>query len=309
MQLALMTEPQLGGSYQDLLELARWAESNGLVSFSRSDHIYWDSNPKKEATEAFATLAGLARETSKIRLCVLVTPITYRHPSMIAKTAATIDEMSGGRLDLGVGTGWNDFEHEAFGIDFPDWKARFSRLEEALGYLQAAFGIAEGFVGEHYRLDAEVLPRPVGIRLIVGGDGKVKTPNLAGRFAQEYNHFAADPTEIGEKIGRVNQSADDAGRPHPQASVMGPVLVGRTKVEFRERLQRAAALRGRTPEEHERILRDAHIPAGNAEEVAAKLTEYQRVGVSKWYLQWFDLSDRDGLYASAETLLASGLFD
>ncbi len=303
MQLAIMTEPQLGGCYHDLLEVARWAEKAGCVSFARSDHIYWESDPARAATETFTTLAGLARDTSTIRLCVLVTPITFRHPAMIAKSAATIDEMSGGRMDLGVGTGWNDLEHRAFGLEFPEWKQRFARLEEALGYLRAAFG-GGNFQGSYYSLDAEVLPRPNGLRLIIGGSGPTRTPNLAGRFADEYNHFAGEPAVFTEKLEVVRQAATKAGRPSPAFSSIGQIIVGRTKTEYRDRLERTAAARGRRPDEHERIVREAYLPTGSPEEVAARLAEYEAIGISKWYLQWFDLGDRRTLFDTAETILS-----
>ena len=132
-----MTEPQLGGSYQDLLDTARWAEDHGLAAFARSDHYYWSGEPT-DANDAFTTFGGIARETSRIGLVVLVSPLTFRHPAVIAKAAASLDEMSDGRFDLGIGTGWMELEHEVFGLPFPDWSERFARLEEALPYVQAA---------------------------------------------------------------------------------------------------------------------------------------------------------------------------
>ncbi len=134
-----MTEPQIGGTYEQILRAARLAEAEGLHSFARSDHLAWQRDPAPDATDAFATMGGLARDTDSVRLAVLVTPITFRHPAIIAKNATTIDQMSGGRFDLGVGTGWNDFEHEALGIPFPESAERWARLEDALGYLEVAF--------------------------------------------------------------------------------------------------------------------------------------------------------------------------
>jgi len=125
MDFSLMTEPQLGGTYDQLLTLARWAEDRGLVSFARSDHYYSSSVPAPDATDAFATLAGLARDTESIRLCVLVSPVTFRHPAVIVKNALTIDQMSGGRFDLGLGTGWMGEEHDAFGFDLWPMAERF----------------------------------------------------------------------------------------------------------------------------------------------------------------------------------------
>ena len=201
-----MTEPQLGGTYDQLLDAARWAEGKGLYGFARSDHYYSSRQPVPDATDAFATLAGLARDTSRIRLCVLVSPITFRHPAVIAKTAATIDQMSGGRFDLGVGTGWMELEHEAFGLEFPPTSERFERLVESLEYIKAAFS-GESFRGVHYRFEGEAGPKPTGLRLIVGGSGPRRTPTLAGRVAGEYNTFLGLPSDIAPKIAGVRRAA------------------------------------------------------------------------------------------------------
>jgi alkanesulfonate monooxygenase SsuD/methylene tetrahydromethanopterin reductase-like flavin-dependent oxidoreductase (luciferase family) len=222
-----MTEPHLGGTYDQQLEAARWAESAGLVSYARCDHYLSGRDPSPDATDAFAVLAGLARETSDIRLCVLVTPITFRHPAVIAKNAATIDQMSAGRLDLGVGTGWMELEHAAYGIPFPDWSERWSRFEEALDYLDAAFGEGRAeFEGSHYSLDADVKPKPGGIRLVIGGSGPTRTPRLAGNRADEYNLFICGPDEARAKISVMRDAAAD--RP-VEATVMGPAIAGVTE--------------------------------------------------------------------------------
>ena len=199
MQWALMTEPHMGMSYATLSRLARWAEGAGLDAFSRSDHYFADRVHHPNATDAYATLAGLARETERVELVVLVSPITFRHPAVLAKAAATIHEMSGGRFALGVGTGWMDAEHEKFGIPFPPLGERFTRLEEALGYLHHALGRAPGaFSGHHYSLaEGEILPTAPGVRLIVGGTGAQRTPRLAGTYADEYNMtLRPDPLNV-----------------------------------------------------------------------------------------------------------------
>jgi alkanesulfonate monooxygenase SsuD/methylene tetrahydromethanopterin reductase-like flavin-dependent oxidoreductase (luciferase family) len=302
MQLSAMTEPQMGGTYEQLLALARWSEANGLVSFARSDHYFWRGKPAPDATDAFATLAGMARETETIRLAVLVTPITFRHPAVIAKNAATIDEMSGGRLDLGVGTGWMQAEHDALGLPFPDWSERFARLEEALGYLDAAFSTGDSsFEGDYYRLYADVRPKPRGIRLIVGGQGKNRTPSLAGRHADEYNHFLAPAAAIKPKIDVMRQAAE--GR-DVVVSVMGAALVGRTDAEYRERLQRAAARRDLTPEAMEQRLEDNGVPFGTPSRAAETMSALEAAGVDKWYVQWLDPADLDGFAATIEALRA-----
>lgn len=298
MDFSLMTEPQIGGTYDQLLAAARWAEANGLASFARSDHYYSSREPRPDATDAFATLAGLARDTATIRLGVLVSPITFRHPAVIAKNAATIDQMSGGRLDLGVGTGWMELEHEAYGLPFPPWPERFQRLEEALAYLEAAFGPDPArFEGAYYRIDADVRPKPTGLRIIVGGQGPRRTPALAGRYADEYNHFIAPDSVIAPKIERVRTAAVEAGR-NPEAircSVMGPVLTGRDRASYRRRLEAAAAARERDPDDLEQAWRGAGIPVGDPDDVQATLDALAAAGVDHYYVQHLDLADLSGI--------------
>lgn len=298
MRFSLMTEPQLGGTYDQLLDLARWAESEGMVSFARSDHYYSSREPKPDATDAFATLAGLARETTSIRLCVLVSPITFRHPAVIAKTAATIDQMSGGRLDLGVGTGWMDLEHDVFGMPFPEWSERYARLSDALPYLRAAFDQDHAsYQGEHYSIDAQVRPRPSGIRLVVGGRGPVKTPTLAGTYADEYNHFPALPETLAPKIDVLRSAASAAGR-DPEAieiTIMGPIITGADETDFRQRLARMASERDIDPDSLLDRWKQSGIPVGAPEEVRTALAALERAGVDRYYLQWIDLDDRRGL--------------
>ena len=305
MRFSLMTEPQLGGTYDQLLDLAQWAESEGMVSFARSDHYYSGREPKPDATDAFATLAGLARDTDSIRLCVLVSPITFRHPAVIAKAAATIDQMSGGRLDLGVGTGWMDLEHDVFGMPFPAWAERFDRLSEALPYLRAAFEEDHGsFSGDFYSLDAEVNPKPTGIRLVVGGSGPVKTPTLAGTYADEYNHFPARPEELEPKIEVLKTAASEAGR-DPDAievTIMGPIITGADSADFRGRLERAAGERDTDPDSLLERWRSNGIPVGSPDEVRAALSGLERAGVNRYYLQWIDLDDREGLETTWEAV-------
>jgi alkanesulfonate monooxygenase SsuD/methylene tetrahydromethanopterin reductase-like flavin-dependent oxidoreductase (luciferase family) len=306
MRFVLMTEPQLGGSYDDLLFAAQTAEQAGLVGFSRSDHYYWSGEPGLPATDAFTTLGGLARETKRARLTVLVSPITFRHPAVIAKAAASIDEMSGGRFDLGVGTGWMEAEHTAFGLPFPERKERFSRLEESLQYLRAAF-TGGTFEGKFYTFNADARPRPSGISLIVGGQGPQKTPALAGRFADEYNHFAIAPEQLAPKIEVMRSAASDAGRNPDEitVSVMGPAMFASDQATLDELLNRAAAFRNITVSELEERWNTALVPYGTPEKVLDRFARLVEVGVTKYYLQWFDLPDRAAVAEQVE--LAAGL--
>ncbi len=293
MKYSLMTEPQIGGTYDQLLRAARFAEDQGLFSFARSDHLAWDREPAPGATDAFATLAGLARETTSIRLCVLVTPVTFRHPAIIAKNAATIDQMSGGRFDLGVGTGWNEFEHEALGIPFPDWPERWDRLEETLEYLHAAFGDGRGHLdGRHYSLDLDVSPKPTALRIIIGGSGPRRTPALAALHADEYNFFVCPPPEAHAKITTMREAA---GGKTVAATMMGPVTVAGSDGELAERLVAAAGRREITSEELISRWEQAGVIFGTQNQVREKVAAFEDAGVERIYLQWLDLDDFDGM--------------
>jgi alkanesulfonate monooxygenase SsuD/methylene tetrahydromethanopterin reductase-like flavin-dependent oxidoreductase (luciferase family) len=298
MRFSLMTEPHLGGTYEEQLAAARWAESEGLASYARCDHFLSGREPTPEATDAFAVLAGLARETKDIRLCILVTPITFRHPAVIAKNAATIDQMSGGRFDLGVGTGWMYLEHEALGIPFPEWPERWERFEEALDYLDAAFGAGHGtHQGKHYSLDAEVKPKPTGIRTIIGGSGKKRTPTLAGTRADEYNFFICPAEEARQKIDVMRAAAGDR---QVEATVMGPALVGASDGEYRDRLAKAAAARDTSPDDLEKRFTEAGIPVGAPDRVAETISALESAGVQGYYVQWLELSDQDAMRDTVE---------
>jgi alkanesulfonate monooxygenase SsuD/methylene tetrahydromethanopterin reductase-like flavin-dependent oxidoreductase (luciferase family) len=293
MQYSLMTEPQMGGTYDQILRAARLAEAEGLYSFARSDHLAWSREPAADATDAFATLGGLSRDTERIRLCVLVTPITFRHPAIIAKNAATIDQMSGGRLDLGIGTGWNEYEHEALGIPFPASANRWERLVQAIDYLEAAFGPGEGRLdGRHYRLDLDVRPKPTGVRMIVGGSGPKRTPTLAGTRADEYNMFVCPVDEARAKIEVMRAAAGDR---EVKATMMGPVTVAATDAELADHLDRVAARRNVSVDDVTRRWDAAGVIYGTPDRVAERIAALEETGIERLYLQWLDLDDYDGM--------------
>jgi alkanesulfonate monooxygenase SsuD/methylene tetrahydromethanopterin reductase-like flavin-dependent oxidoreductase (luciferase family) len=286
MELALMTEPQLGGTYDDLLDAARWSEEAGLVAFARSDHYYWTGGP--DATDAFVSLGGVARETERIRLVVLVSPLTFRHPAVIAKSAATLDQMSGGRFDLGIGTGWMELEHEVFGLDFPDWSERFARLEEALPYVTAALRDDEAsYEGAHYSIDATVRPLAPDVGLIVGGSGPRRTPRLAARWADEYNPFLRPTDELAPKIRVLREAAEEYGRDPAsiRVSVMGGCLVGTDRADYRDRLAEEAAERDKEPAEVEALFVERGMPHGTPEQAHELLDDLAAIGVDRWYVQ------------------------
>lgn len=291
MEFGLMVEPQLGGTYADLLLLARAAENAGFTSFARSDH-YLAGEESVPATDALTSIAGLARETESIKLTVLMTPLTFRHPAVIAKTATTLDEMSGGRFELGVGTGWMESEHRVFGIQLPEMRTRFSLLFETLAYIHAATGRNDGgYVGRHHRLeDLEILPRPSStMPIIVGGQGKKRTPSIAGRFADEYNIFAGPADELAARIEVMQTTARELGRDpgSVKVSITTSVVLGEDAAEYRDVLGAAAARREVDADELAVMLAERRIPHGTYEQAAEMVKQYEAEGIERIYLQHF----------------------
>jgi F420-dependent oxidoreductase-like protein len=312
MQLVLMTEPQLGMTYDQIVDLAQLAERLGLDGFSRSDHYGFLDMEPAHATDAFATLGGLARETERIQLCVLVSPITFRHPAVLAKMAATIDEMSGGRLALGIGTGWMEQEHQAYGIDFYDVNGRFERLEEALAYLHHAFGRRSGgFDGDHYRFHAqEVLPAPTGpLPIIVGGSGERRTPRLAGTYADEFNLGIRPPDAMRLRIDRAREAASTAGRDPDslRISVMTGAIVGSTESSFQANLERIVAADPfeRSADDLTTSYTERGLPFGTGDQVAEVMGRLRDVGVARVYYQTFGPYEHDLIEETVEVLKGS----
>lgn len=291
--LRIFTEPQQGATYDDLLAVAKATEDLGFDAFFRSDHyLAMGGDGLPGPTDAWTTLAGLARETSRIRLGTLVSSVTYRYPGILAIQAAQVDQMSGGRVELGLGTGWFQREHEAYGIPFP--AQRFGLLEEQLEILTGLWGTAAGetfdFHGEHYDLtESPALPKPTQptIPVIVGGGGKRRTPQLAARFAAEYNQAFPKIDQIAGRFREVQAVADEAGRTTPLTQSVALVMcVGKDEAEF---ARRAAAI-GREPAE----LRE-HGIAGTVPEAADTLNRVVADGAERVYLQVLDLADLDHL--------------
>ncbi|GAA3225149.1 LLM class F420-dependent oxidoreductase [Oerskovia jenensis] len=293
--LRIFTEPQQGATYDDILAVARATEELGYDAFFRSDHylVMGDGDGLPGPTDAWTTLAGLARETSRIRLGTLVSSATFRHPGVLAIQVAQVDQMSGGRVELGLGAGWFPQEHSAYGIPFP--AKRFGILEEQLavitGLWETPVGERFDFAGEHYTLtDSPALPKPAQSRVpvIVGGHGPRRTPALAARYATEFNVAFPDPGVLGDRIENVRVVCQDAGRDPDDLiySAAFVVCVGKDEAEFR---RRAEAI-GRDPEE----LRVNGI-AGTPAEAADKLAAASEQGATRFYLQVLDLADLDHL--------------
>jgi F420-dependent oxidoreductase-like protein len=297
MELRVFTEPQQGATYDDLLAVARTAEQLGYGAFFRSDHyLGMGTRGEPGPTDAWVTLAGLGRDTSTIRLGTLMTSVTFRHPGVLAISVAGVDQMSGGRVELGLGAGWYEAEHAAYGIPFPGTRERFERLEEALevvtGLWDTPAGGSYDFEGRHYRLtDSPALPKPVQSPrppVLVGGKGRRRTPALAARFADEFNIPFESVGFTTKQFGRVRDACAEAGR-DPGSLVYSNALVlccGRDEAEVR---RRADAI-GRDVDE----LR-AHGLAGTPAEVVDRLGHYADAGAGRAYLQMLDLQDLDHL--------------
>lgn len=292
MDFRIFTEPQQGASYDELLAIARRTEQLGFDGFFRSDHYLrmGEGDPGYGPTDAWTTLAGLARDTERVRLGTLVSSVTYRLPGILAVQVANVDQMSGGRVELGLGTGWFAEEHAAFGIPFPE--RRFDLLEEQLaivtGLWETPAGARFSFEGEHYRLeDAPALPKPTQERLpvIVGGLGERRTPRLAAEFADEHNLPFPPLDRIRPLFAALDRAIERAERSRPVVRSAALVaVVGDDEATF---ARRAAAI-GRAPEE----LRE-HGVAGSRAEVEDRLGALAEAGVERLYLQVLDLTDLD----------------
>jgi F420-dependent oxidoreductase-like protein len=304
-RLRIFTEPQQGATYDDLLAVARRAEQVGFDAFFRSDHYLamgaaLDAGGLPGPTDAWTTLAGLARDTSTIRLGTLVTSATFRLPGPLAVAVAEVDQMSGGRVELGLGAGWYRREHEAYAIPFPPLGERFERLTEQLaiitGLWSAPVGESFSFAGRHYTvLDSPALPKPVrrgGVPVIVGGGGPTRTPALAARYAAEYNAAFMSLDRFREQRQRVADACAAIGR-DPSSVTYSAALVAAIGADESEVLRRAAAI-GREPGE----LRSNGV-AGTPDEARATFERWSEAGADRLYLQVLDLADLDHLDAIA----------
>lgn len=294
MQFGYFVEPQVGGSYADLVKLAQWSESQGLDVFARSDH-YLNGSDSAPATDAIASLAAVAIETSEIRLETLVSPLTFRHPAVMAKSATTIDDISGGRFTLGVGTGWMESEHEAFGLDLPPLRERFARLEESLRYLRTAFSGGGTFEGEYYRFDLPAIHPPAspGLEIVIGGTGERKTPTLAGRYGDEYNMFVTDKESLDARLGVFRAAAADAGRSPDSilVSFAGPAFVYGSEEEHRAALETRGARRNMGPDEYAAFLDARSVPHGSPDAAADAIDRMASWGIGRYYVQDFTALD------------------
>jgi F420-dependent oxidoreductase-like protein len=302
--LRIFTEPQQGATYDELLRVAKAAEDLGFDAFFRSDHLQriGGGDPGPGPTDSWVTLAGLARETRRIRLGTMVTSATFRLPGMLAIEVAQVDAMSGGRVELGLGAGWYETEHQSYGIPFPDVGERFDRLTEQLavidGLWRTPVGETFSFDGRHYQLvDSPALPKPVQTPrppIIIGGRGKRRTPELVARYADEFNVPFVSPAATAPVFDGVRMARKAVGGDELVYSVAQTACVGRDDAEV---ARRADAITDITGPMGEGGL------AGSPSQVVDQLGQFAELGASRAYLQVLDLADLDHLELIASTVL------
>ncbi|WP_163568047.1 LLM class F420-dependent oxidoreductase [Fodinicola feengrottensis] len=298
MSLRIFTEPQQGASYDDLLAVAKKTEENGFDAFFRSDHFHkmGPISGLPGPSDAWTSLAGLARETSRIRLGTLVTSATFRHPAVLAVQVAQVDQMSGGRVEFGLGSGWFEQEHQAFGLPFPALGERFERFAEQLELITGMWATPAGetynFDGKHYQLvDSPGLPKPAQSPrppIIIGGAGKKKTPALAAKYADEFNVAFRDIDATTAQFDVVRDALVAAGRDKDALvlSYANTVAIGKDEAT----VARRAAATGREVSDLK-----ANALCGSPAEIVDKLGAFVAAGVTRFYLQVLDLSDLDQL--------------
>jgi F420-dependent oxidoreductase-like protein len=298
MRLRIFTEPQQGATYEQLLDVAHSAERLGFDAFFRSDHYQriGEGDPGPGSTDAWLTLAAIARETSTIRLGTLVTPVTFRFPGPLAIQVAQADAMSGGRVELGLGAGWYDAEHAAYGIPFPPTRARFEMLEEQLEIVTGLWSTPPGqtfsYEGTHHRcVDSPALPKPVQHPrppIILGGWGTKRAPRLAARFADEFNMPFPPVSYFREGCDHVRAACKETGRDPDtmRFTVAVVVAAGRTDDE----IDRRALESGQDP-----VAARANAAAGTPEQIVDRIREFEAAGAETVYLQYHTLDDAEHL--------------
>ncbi|MEM8924561.1 MAG: LLM class F420-dependent oxidoreductase [Actinomycetota bacterium] len=306
MELRIFTEPQQGATYDQLLAVARTAEQAGFGAFFRSDHYLkmGDVTGLPGPTDAWVTLAGLARDTDTIRLGTLVSPATFYRPGPLAVSVAQVDQMSGGRIEFGFGTGWYEAEHHTQGLDFPPLGTRFDMLEEYLEQITGLWATPDGetFSHEgrfHTFTDSPGLPKPTqqpGPPIIIGGRGPKRTPALTARYAAEFNQPFVPLDQFGEGVERVRAACEAIGR-DPDEVIPSAALVLCLGADEATVVRRAAAI-GREPTE----LRE-NGAAGSVDEVTATIAAYGQAGCRRIYLQVLDLSDLDHVAEAGAALI------
>ena len=323
MRFALMIEPQQGMSYGDHVALAKRAEANGIEALFRSDHYQSFPGPTgRPTTDAWTVVAGLARDTDRIGLGVLVSPVTFRHPGSFAKVVTTVDEMSGGRIEVGIGAGWHELEHRQLGLPFPEIGERADMLEDQLAVLHGLWGEPDGwsFDGSHVRIrDAQFHPKPVDVpgrprtriggarpRILVGGGGSPRSYRIAARYADEFNLSSSGPDRAREAYAAVEAACEAIGRdPATLArSTMAGVLIGRDVAEFADRAATAVRTFGSEGDDDawlkERLERWI---TGTPDQARDTVRKYEEAGVERIMLQDFLPWDLEMIDVIGEALI------
>ncbi|OBA89593.1 LLM class F420-dependent oxidoreductase [Mycobacteriaceae bacterium 1482268.1] len=298
MDFRVFVEPQQGATYADQLAVAKAAEALGYSAFFRSDHyLAMSGDGLPGPTDSWVTLAGIARETTSIRLGTMVTSATFRHPGPLAISVAQVDEMSGGRVELGLGAGWFEPEHKAYAIPFPPLGERFERLHEQLDIITGLWSTPDGetfdYAGTHLSVtDSPALPKPVQRPhppIIVGGAGAKRTPALAATFAAEFNAPFMTLDTLETTYDRVRAAVSDAGRT-PESLTYSAAFVVCAGRDDAQVATRAAAINREVDE-----LRGNSPLVGTPNEIVDKLGPFAEAGVQRAYLQLLDMSDLDQL--------------
>jgi F420-dependent oxidoreductase-like protein len=318
MRFALMSEPQQGLSYDEILALTSTAEEAGFEAYFRSDHYAsFPGAAGLPTTDAWATLAGLARETSRITLGVLVSPITFRLPGNLAKVVATVAEMAGGRVELGLGAGWNALEHRQHGLRFPATGERFDMLEEQLAIVHGLWAEPDGwsFDGNHWQVaDAQFYPKPPALsgrrhpNLLVGGNGRPRMARMVAMYADEFNLTSASPRAAEEAYARIRDACDAHRRDPAEVtlSAMTGVLVGETQEAVDRRARELLRVVGAEGSDADAWLeeRNRRWIWGTPEQARARMAEFEAAGVQRLMLQTFLPRDLEMVRLLGEVFLS-----
>jgi F420-dependent oxidoreductase-like protein len=306
MRLRIFTEPQQGATYEQLLAVAQAAERLGFDAFFRSDHYQriGDGDPGPGSTDAWMTLAAIGRETTRIRLGTMVTPVTFRFPGPLAIQVAQADAMSGGRVELGIGAGWYDGEHASYAIPFPPTGTRFEMLEEQLEIVTGLWSTPAreqfSFAGRHYAVaDSPAVPTPVQQPrppVILGGWGTKRTPRLAARYADEFNMPFAPVSYFREGTDHVRRACDAIGRDPSSMkyTVCAVVAVASDEATYRQRAEQS----GQDPDQAR-----ANAVAGTPSEAVERIKEFEKQGAEAVYLQYHTLDDHEHMELIAQEVM------
>jgi len=303
-EVAIMLEGQMGLNWSRWQKIAKLVDDLGFSGFYRSDHFTNPSPPDQDALELWTSLTWLATNTENIEFGPLVSPFTFRHPSNIARMAVAVDDLSGGRLQLGLGAGWQEREHEKFGFDLGSISERLQRFEEGLDVVNLLFNTNKpvSYSGDYFTLkDALLLPRPKrpgGPKILIGGNGMLRTLPLAAKYSAEWNGLRQSSEDFSMRNQRLDELLIEAGRnaTDVRRSLMSGCVFGATEKEADEKAKDWGA-------QSAAELRQNHVFAGTGEQIVDQLSEFANAGCQRVMLQWLDLDDLDGLEAMAKIIL------